>query len=106
MARHTKLYDKSPKAERDEDGNMKVKKAEEKAEENQDSGAGPGEDGSGADMTNTKGPQHKEMVDRHLAERKDMHDRHVKEHADMHKRHNKEVKEFHGEAKDKEEGKE
>lgn len=102
MARHTKLYDKSPKAERDEDGNMKVKKAEEKAEENQDSGAGPGEDGSGADMVNTKEPQMKEMHDRHINEMKDMHDRHEKEHKDMHKRHQKEVKKFHGEGEDKE----
>lgn len=97
--KHTKLYDKSPKAERDEDGNMKVKKAE--ADENKESGAGEGEDGSQADMANA--PM-KEMHDRHVKEHSDMGKRHVEEHKQMLKRHAKEMKKAHGdESEEKEE---
>lgn len=95
MSKHTKLYDKSPKMERDEDGDMKVKKAD----ENKESGGGPGEDGSEADMANTQMP---EMHDRHMKEMKDMHGRHEDEHKDMHKRHQKEAKKLAGDKEDKE----
>ena len=78
MTKHSKLYDKSPKLERNEDGDVAVKK----------SGAGPGEDGSSAEMD--KDPHEEErssMHKRHQEEQKAMHDRHAKDMKEMHKRH-------------------
>lgn len=79
MAKHGKLYENSPKLERDEDGEVSVKKK-----------ASPGEDGSNAE----DGGEVKNE-DPHEAERKAMHKRHEEEQSSMHERHRKDLKEMH-----------
>lgn len=84
MAKHSKLYDKSPKLERNEDGDVAVSKGGDKA----DSGA----DGSSAeDNGEVKNDPHEEernsMYKRHQEEQVSMHDRHKKDMKEMHKRH-------------------
>lgn len=77
-SKHGKLYEKSPKLERDEDGEVQVKKSSEEMD---------GETSSD-EMTR--------MNDRHMTEVKDMHKRHENEHKDMNKRHQKEKSKFGG----------
>lgn len=82
MAKSDKLYSKSPKMERDDNGDMEVRKPS-------TDGAAPGEDGSNAEMQG-EGPE------AHTEERASMHKRHETELKDMHKRHQKDVEEMHG----------
>ena len=82
MAKHTKLYDKSPKLERNEDGDMEVNKGGDKA--------GPGKDGSSAE----DGGEVKSK-DPHQDERNSMMKRHEEELIAMHERHKKDIKEMH-----------
>ena len=82
--KHSKLYDKSPKLERNEEGDMEVNKGGDKA--------GPGKDGSSAeDDGEVKNDPHEEernsMHKRHQEEQKAMHDRHQKDLKESHKRH-------------------
>ena len=82
MAKHSKLYDKSPKLERNEDGDVEVNKGDKKA--------GPGKDGSSAE----DGGEVKSS-DPHEEERNSMHKRHQEEQKAMHGRHEKDMKEMH-----------
>src|ERR1700748_1779568 len=90
-----KMYDKSPKLERNEDGDMKVKKADEPKAEGKEKTVG--EDGSSAEddgeVKNKPKNVHEEerasMHRRHEEEQKAMHERHSKDMKDMHKRHEK-----------------
>ena len=83
MAKHSKLYDKSPKLERNDEGDVAVNKGGEKA--------GAGKDGSSAeDDGEVKDPHEEErtsMHKRHQEEQKAMHDRHAKDLKEMHTRH-------------------
>ena len=83
MAKSDKLYAKSPKMERDENGDMEVKKASDTTGDE----ANAGEDGSNAEMQGSADQD---------AERKSMHSRHEEELKAMHKRHQKDVEEMHG----------
>lgn len=76
--KHTKLYDKSPKLERGEDGEVSVKKSSDTGGEHD-----VGSDGSSEEM------------DKHEAERASMHKRHEEELSAMHERHRKDLKEMH-----------
>lgn len=79
MAKHSKLYDKSPKLERNDEGDMEVSK----------NGGSPGKDGSSAeDGGEVKNDPHEE-------ERNSMYKRHQEEQASMHERHKKDMKEMH-----------
>jgi len=84
MAKHSKLYDKSPKLERNEDGDVAVNKGGDKA--------AAGADGSSAedDGEVKNSPQEDErssMHKRHQEEQKGMHSRHEKDMKEMHSRH-------------------
>jgi len=82
MAKHSKLYDRSPKLERDEDGEIGIKKeGKEKT---------VGEDGSSAEDDGEV-----KNSDPHEEERKSLHKRHEEELSAMHDRHRKDLKEMH-----------
>jgi len=81
MAKHTKLYDNSPKLGRSEEGEIEVKRAEKKTESKDGSSAE--DDG---EVKNT---------DPSEAERSAMHKRHEEELTSMHERHKKDLKEIH-----------
>lgn len=85
MSKSSKLYKDSPALERDGDGNMQAVRPSEKSD-----GAGPGEDGSDAEMQ--KGGNDHESQQK---ERASMHDRHEEELKAMHKRHMKDAEEMH-----------
>lgn len=99
MAKSDKMYSKSPKLERNEKGDVGIKKPTQADGENMGV-SGDDEQGNPASM-----PIHPEQVDemqkRHMKEMKDTHARHEGEIKDMHKRHHKEVGKLTGE-KDKE----
>lgn len=87
--KHSKLYDKSPKLERNEDGDMAVKKADEPKAEGKEKTVG--EDGSSAqDDGEVKNKKHP-----HLQEMEQMHKRHEDEQQAMHERHKSDFKEMH-----------
>lgn len=91
MGKSDRMYAKSPKMERGEDGKMGIKKPSKADGENM------GIEGNEAPGAGDGMPvQTKEMHDRHMTEMKDMHARHEDEHKDMHKRHQKEVKDKSG----------
>lgn len=73
MAKQGGLYDKSPKLERNEKGDVAVKKPEKK-EESKEEPSGP--------VT---------AHERHMAEMKDVHARQLKEYEDMYTRHQKDA---------------
>lgn len=84
MAKHTKMYDKSPKLERNDEGDVAVNKGGDKA--------AAGADGSSAeDNGEVKNDPHEQernsMFKRHEEEQVSMHDRHKKDMKEMHKRH-------------------
>lgn len=82
MAKHSKLYDKSPKLERNEEGDVAVSKGGDKA--------GAGKDGSSAEDDGEV-----KSTDPHEEERTSMHKRHQEEQKAMHDRHQKDMKEMH-----------
>lgn len=81
MSKHSKLYEKSPKLERNEDGDMEVKAGKDET---------IGEDGSSAEDDGEV-----KSKDPHEEERKAMHKRHEEEQKAMHERHHKDMKEMH-----------
>lgn len=86
MAKHSKLYDKSPKLERDEDGEITVKKEGKEKTVGQD-GSSAEDDGEVANASKSSDP--------HEEERKSLHKRHEEELSAMHDRHRKDLKEMH-----------
>lgn len=91
-SKHGKLYEKSPKLERNEDGDMEVKKADEPKAEGKEKTVS--EDGSsaedGGEVKNKKHPHQMEMEamhKRHEEEQSAMHERHKSDFKEMHKRH-------------------
>lgn len=100
MSKSDRLYSKSPKVERDTDGEVKIKKPAEATKE--DIGL------SGNPLPETEGEGEmpiavEQIHDRHQREMKDTHKRHEDEIKDMHKRHHKEISKAMG--KDAEEDK-
>lgn len=87
--KHDKLYSKSPKLERGEDGDMKVKKADEPVKEGTEKTEGA--DGSQAEDDGEVKSMHKRHEDEHKA----LHESHQKALEDMHGRHHKDMKELH-----------
>lgn len=83
MGKHDKLYDKSPKLERGEDGDMEVKKPEGSEKTVGEDGSSAQDDGEVSNM------------DAHDKERASMHKRHEEEQKAMHERHHKDMKEMH-----------
>ncbi len=103
--RHERMYDEKPHLERDEGGNMAVKKNDHRGEH--ESKGEKASDKVQADEDGMKMHEGMPPHIRHAHERMDMHKRHEMEHAvhdhakgghkeEMHSRHEKEMKDMHG----------
>jgi len=106
MAKHDKLYNKSPTVKKDADGKPGVHKPTKADGEDMGTEGNP-IPGSDGEMPIQEKQLH-DMHDRHHKEMKSMHERHGSETADMHKRHQDEHKkhaEDHDKMIDKVEGK-
>lgn len=85
MAKSDKMYEKSPKIEKDEKGKPGIKKPSKADAE-----------GMGIEGSPLKGAGDGMPVDIHEKERMSMHKRHQEETQAMHDRHEKDLKEMHG----------
>lgn len=84
MAKHSKMYDKSPKLERNDEGNVEVNKGKEKTVGSDGSSA---EDNGEVKNTDPHEEERNSLYKRHQEEQSAMHDRHKKDLKEMHKRH-------------------
>lgn len=102
MGKAERMYSKTPKMERGEEGKMKVTRAEKESARTNDGTEGIPihEDGISPHMRQAmeRSMIHHRHETEHtmhdngkIGDKKDMHVRHVKEVADMHKRHEKEL---------------
>ena len=113
MSRASKMYSKSPKLERDEDGKMGVKTPE-KAQEIEAGvqgvdGKGGGSIPAGIRHSHERIAMHHRHIHEHLemhrkhemehahhkGDKKELHERHEKEYAEMHAKHHGEMKKLH-----------
>lgn len=90
LAKHDKLYNKSPTVKKDADGKPGVHKPTPAADEDMGTEGNPNPGGGDGMPIHEK--QLHEMHDRHGKEMKSMHERHHSETGDMHKRHQDEHK--------------
>ena len=94
MAKHDKLYNKSPTVKKDADGKPGVHKPSKSDSEGMGTSGNPLPGSEGEMPVETK--QMHDMHERHGKEMKSMHERHSSEQSDMHKRHQDEHKKLAG----------